>query len=91
MLNNDLVNDFFEASKTPEEEIKSNEYCPICMSKLGELDGDNFVCTMHKDKEIGEPHQICRDCFLMLLQDQKYDCPICKANLEIPEEVKQEV
>lgn len=85
-----IIDNFFEAFKTPETEIREGELCPVCQSKLEKLEGDNFVCTMHEDPGSKVQHQICKECFLGLI-NFNYPCPMCKADLEIPDDVRKAI
>ena len=87
--NQQIIDNFFEAFKTAEDDIKKDEICPICQSKFNELESGNFVCTMHEDPKSRVQHQICKDCFFGLIKFNDYtsSCPMCKENLEIPDDV----
>ncbi len=83
-----ILDNFFEAFKTPEGNIR-DESCPICFEKIDELGDDNFICTIHEDPESKIEHQICKNCFLELIKSRNYNCPMCMAGLEIPHLVIQ--
>ena len=87
--NQQIIDNFFEAFKTAEDDIKKDEICPICQSKFNELESGNFVCTMHEDPKSRVQHQICKDCFFGLIKFNDYtsSCPMCKENLGIPDDV----
>ncbi len=89
--NKQMFDNLIESLKTPKEKIRKGEPCSVCLEEFNDSESDNFVCTMHEDPSSGIQHQIHKNCLIGLLKSKSYICPICRADLEISEEVKEAI